>query len=904
TNRVNAVSAPVNVVGPNLTNSTNSFNTASPSINIVNLNFGIARKPSFVDPSKYPNDLDMPELEDIVYSDDEEDVDPDYLDKVYKVVKALYGLHQALRARPDIIFAVCACARFQVTLKVLHLHAVKRIFRYLKGKPHLGLWYPRDSPFNLVAYFDSDYARASLDRKSKTGGCQFLVLIEAQQHISNESPLLGVNTPRCDKDSIELMELMVFMCLSTKRTAWNEFSYSMASAVICLAKGRKFNFSKYIFDSMVRNVDSPSNFLMYPHFLQVVMDNQVDDMTSYNTRYTSLALTQKVFANMRRVGKGFSGVKTPLFASMLVQPQPQAKEEEEEVEMPIASEQPTTTFESSVSLLTTLMETCATLSQKVAELEQDKHTQALEILQLKKRIDTIDVDEGITLVDVETQQEVVDMDDEPQGRINQEDFNAASNGVSAVESTVFDDEDVTMTMAQTLIMLKAEKAKLLDKQIAQKLHDKEVLKKPVSLAQGRKNMIIYLKNMAGYKMEHFRGMNYDKLRAAEVSGFESTQDIPSNDPKEMSEEDVQNMLKIVPVFEFKVETLQVKYHIIDWEIHTEGSRTYWKIIRVGGITEVYYSFEDMLKGFDKEELAALWNLVKEKFSSAVPSEDKEKALLVELKRLFEPDADNVLWKLQRYMHAPLTYKLYTNYGVHHVSSTRGHDIFMLTEKDYPLLNTVMILMLSGKLQVKEDNEMARDLVMKIFMETNKPKSKSLDTSSKLKKNAQRDSCSWFNITAAGSRLMLLEKVDAAAKVIEEFTLTLSLCGEEDLKEGIDDGISAVPSEDKEKALLVELKRLFKPDADDVLWKLQRYMHAPLTYKLYTNCGVHHVSSTRGHYIFMLTEKDYPLLNAVMILMLSGKLQVKEDNEMAKDLVMKIFMEANKPKSRSLDTSSK
>ncbi|GKG06385.1 hypothetical protein Tco_0326471, partial [Tanacetum coccineum] len=51
--------------------------------------------------------------------------------------------------RPDIMFAVCACARFQVTPKVSHLHAVKRIFRYLKGQPKLGLWYPRDSPFDL-----------------------------------------------------------------------------------------------------------------------------------------------------------------------------------------------------------------------------------------------------------------------------------------------------------------------------------------------------------------------------------------------------------------------------------------------------------------------------------------------------------------------------------------------------------------------------------------------------------------------------------------------------------------------------------------------------------------------------------------------------------------------------------
>ncbi|GJS50566.1 putative ribonuclease H-like domain-containing protein [Tanacetum coccineum] len=77
-------------------------------------------------------------------------------------------------SRPDIMFAVCACSRFQVNPKTSHLSAVKRIFRYLKGKPKLGLWYPRVSSFDLEAYSDSDYAGANLDRKSTTGGCQFL----------------------------------------------------------------------------------------------------------------------------------------------------------------------------------------------------------------------------------------------------------------------------------------------------------------------------------------------------------------------------------------------------------------------------------------------------------------------------------------------------------------------------------------------------------------------------------------------------------------------------------------------------------------------------------------------------------------------------------------------------------
>nr|GEV79890.1 uncharacterized mitochondrial protein AtMg00810-like [Tanacetum cinerariifolium] len=77
-------------------------------------------------------------------------------------------------SRPYIMFVICACARHQVTPKECHLHAVKRIFRYLKGHPKLGLWYPKESPFDLVVYSDSDFGGANQDRKSTTRGCQFL----------------------------------------------------------------------------------------------------------------------------------------------------------------------------------------------------------------------------------------------------------------------------------------------------------------------------------------------------------------------------------------------------------------------------------------------------------------------------------------------------------------------------------------------------------------------------------------------------------------------------------------------------------------------------------------------------------------------------------------------------------
>ncbi|GKA84467.1 putative ribonuclease H-like domain-containing protein [Tanacetum coccineum] len=109
-------------------------------------------------------DLEKP----LVKDGDATDVD------VYLYRSMIGSLMYLTASRPDIMFAVCACARFQVTPKTSHLLAVKRIFRYLKGKPTLGLWYSRDSPFELVAYTDSDYAGATQDRKSTTKGCQFL----------------------------------------------------------------------------------------------------------------------------------------------------------------------------------------------------------------------------------------------------------------------------------------------------------------------------------------------------------------------------------------------------------------------------------------------------------------------------------------------------------------------------------------------------------------------------------------------------------------------------------------------------------------------------------------------------------------------------------------------------------
>ncbi|GJU38712.1 hypothetical protein Tco_1191669 [Tanacetum coccineum] len=359
----------------------------------------------------------------------------------------IYLLMYLTSLRPNIMFAVCACARYQVNQKVSHLYAVKRIFRYLKGQPKLSLWYLKDSPFDLVAYTDSDYAGASLDRKSTIGDCKFLrcrliswqckkqtmvanytteaeyvaassccgqVLwiqnqllnygynfmytkiyinnesticivknpvfpsktkhIEIRHHFirdSNEKKLIQMIKIHTDKhvadfltkafdkiiiteatvrrdlqledaegidclpnaDIFEQLTLMgyeklsqkltfykaffspqwkflihtILQCLSAKTTAWNEFSSTMASAIICLATNQKFNFSKYIFESMVKNLDNAGKFLMYPRFIQVFLDNQLEGMATHNRIYIAPSHIKKIFANMRRQGKDFSG---------------------------------------------------------------------------------------------------------------------------------------------------------------------------------------------------------------------------------------------------------------------------------------------------------------------------------------------------------------------------------------------------------------------------------------------------------------------------------------------------------------------------------------------------------------------------------------------------------------------
>nr|GEX34726.1 hypothetical protein [Tanacetum cinerariifolium] len=154
--------------------------------------------------------------------------------------------------------------------------------------------------------------------------------------------------------------------------------------------------------------------------------------------------------------------------------------------------------------------------------------------------------------------------------------------------------------------------------------------------------------------------------------------------EEVPKEKLKEMMELISVEEVYVEALQVKHPIIDWEVHTEGQRSYWKIIRLRGSSASYQFFVDLLKHLDREDLNQLWALVKETLNIRPAANDKDKEVWVELKRLYEPDVEDLLWThTQNLMHALVEWKLYDTCGVHYVIS-KDQEMFMLIEKDYPL----------------------------------------------------------------------------------------------------------------------------------------------------------------------------------------------------------------------------
>nr|GEW90994.1 hypothetical protein [Tanacetum cinerariifolium] len=175
-----------------------------------------------------------------------------------------------------------------------------------------------------------------------------------------------------------------------------------------------------------------------------------------------------------------------------------------------------------------------------------------------------------------------------------------------------------------------------------------------------------------------KGLNLEKEQVKKQKSSEEAPKIETTN-KEFLEEKIKEMIHLVPVEDVYVKALQVKHPIIDWKVHSEGQRSYWQIIRLGGSSACYQFLIDLLRQLDRGDLNQLWALVKEYLSITPASK----------------------------------WKLYDLSGVHYVTAN-AKEIFMLVEKDYPLRRGLALVMISYRLQVENYSQMAKDLLRNIY----------------------------------------------------------------------------------------------------------------------------------------------------------------------------------------------
>ncbi|GJS47196.1 putative ribonuclease H-like domain-containing protein [Tanacetum coccineum] len=322
--------------------------------------------------------------------------DPDHPDKVYKVVKALYGLHQAPRAWYDTLATYLLSNGFQrgqidQTLFIksqkghillVQIYVDDIIFGSTKNelcdefeklmKDKFQMSSIEELTFFLgLQFFDKAQLVAFLDKSTGIEGFHQIIDFLNQSHIcyaltrepevcvsfinnfwrsaeasTDDNVEVKINATidghslsitegslrrhlkLADQDGVtsipnsEIIKQLALMGYHTdsdnpKKTAWEQFSSNIATVVICLATNRKFNFSRMIFEHIVSNISSPYKFLMYPRFIQICLDMQRHQFQQHTRTYHVPSLSMKVFSNMKRPTKGYSGKEVALFSTMI-----------------------------------------------------------------------------------------------------------------------------------------------------------------------------------------------------------------------------------------------------------------------------------------------------------------------------------------------------------------------------------------------------------------------------------------------------------------------------------------------------------------------------------------------------------------------------------------------------------
>nr|GEU42030.1 hypothetical protein [Tanacetum cinerariifolium] len=722
--------------------------------------------------------------------------DPEFPERVYKVEKAMYGLHQAHRAwyvlqkkdgifflqdkyvgdilkkfgysdvrsmigslmyltasRLDIMFAFCACARHQLTPKECHLHDVKRIFRYLKGHPNLGLWYPKESLFDLVAYSDSDYGGAIQDRKSTTGGCQFM----GRRLISWQ----------CKKQTI-------MATYTTRQNMWQ--------LLVAVDKFFGYKIKCWIMDSEQRTHEFMH---VYLGFASVYVWIRTVPL------FASMIVTQgEGLANPTEPHHTPSPQEhhlpqhdSPPLSHQPIIPEPISHD----LQAPIETLTPRRLTKRAIRIaqskaLSSDADEPASISRDDRQGEAFPTVSSLDAGQDREniaktsamphesspRVPSLDADEGRGIIDIgeelgadkSTEKKSNDIEEMVNVLSSMEAANILSSrgaaasvspadvfstsGVPTVSgsfptvSAIFTTASVvtpytrrsrgitTGSLQPMRIPIISAKNKGKEKVTEIEVPKKKKLQVQIDAQVAREMEEEFARENQRLSEQVERDSEIARIHAEEevklmIEGHDRSNEVIA---KNLSEyEQAEANLSVGEKIELISELDKDQDHrakILKYQaqqskpLSKKEQREFymsvlkrhvgWKTKHFRGMTlerikekfiPVWKEWEDFVPMSSKEESERVKRpgIKLDQGSSKKSTRDKEKELWVELKRLFEPVFKDQLWTYdQAFMHDPLDWKLYDTCGVHHVS-TKNQEIFMLVEKDYPLrkgLATVMI----------------------------------------------------------------------------------------------------------------------------------------------------------------------------------------------------------------------
>nr|GEZ81460.1 hypothetical protein [Tanacetum cinerariifolium] len=422
------------------------------------------------------------------------------------------------------------------------------------------------------------------------------------------------------------------------------------------------------------------------------------------------------------------------------------------------------------------------LSARVESSDEESLCEEDASKQERKIVD-IDADKGLTLIDETT---------EDQGRINNEEmfdtdvlndeemFAESADAEQAKEIVADKDliDDITLAKAlmeikvtstgtssrQRALLYKSQEqeqgeliveeklrffVELMDKRKKhfEKLRAEEQRRKPLTKAQKRYQMCIYLKNMVGFTHNQLKNIIFNEVQKAfdktmswinsfvpmdsklvkdkavltqESSSKRAEDELDQERSKKQKVKDDKEQKELKQCLEIILDDgddvtidatpLSIKTLIIDYKIYKEGKKSYFQNFRADGNSQMYLTFSKMLKNFNREDLEVLWRLVKDRFVKIKLVDDMDSFLLHTLKTMFEHHVEDIVWRNQQRLTKVKNWKLFDSYGVHCVTMPKI-VYYLLVEKMYPLTNHTLHQMFNNvKLQVDEECEMAYALL--------------------------------------------------------------------------------------------------------------------------------------------------------------------------------------------------